>query len=259
MSYGSRYGGRYGGHGHGHGSGSYSPQAGGYGGGSAVDVRPRASSGSNGALVGGGAGIGAGAGASGIIDERYADPSNPPSSRSPHREKRWARRAESVHDTAAKNFMVVIRVRPPLPREMNGDRPFQNVVRVDQSERVITISENLNASLEDAALAGAYTAHTFTFDRVYDQNCTQRKVYETTAKAVVESSLQGCVYVGVVLFTRWRCGLTRSCVVWCGVCVCVCVCVCVVWVCVGACCTSQVQRHDLRVWPGACTCGTSCM
>lgn len=124
------------------------------------------------------------------MDDRYADPAVP-SSRSPHREKRWARRGESVHDIAAKNFMVVIRVRPPLPREMNGERPFQNVVRVDQSERVITISENLNASLEDAALAGAYTAHTFTFDRVYDQHCNQRKVYETTAKAVVESSLQG--------------------------------------------------------------------
>lgn len=87
--------------------------------------------------------------------------------------------------------MVVIRVRPPLPRELHGDRPFQNVVRVDKSERVITISENLNVSLDDASMASAYSAHTFTFDRVYDQNCDQSKVYSTTAKAVVESSLQG--------------------------------------------------------------------
>ena len=206
--YGGRYN-RYSGHGHsGHSTPSHGYAQGGHAaqGGYPAAADPRIRGSASGrttpssvaaGVISAGAGIGAGAGAGpasiGGGDDRYADPnpSGPPSSRSPHREKRWARRSELVHDTAAKNFMVVIRVRPPLPRELNGDRPFQNVVRVDQSERVITISENLNASLDDAALAGAYTAHTFTFDRVYDQNCTQRKVYETTAKAVVESSLQG--------------------------------------------------------------------
>lgn len=38
---------------------------------------------------------------------------------------------------------------------------------------------------------GAYTTHTFVFDYVYDQNCTQKKVYETTARTVVDSALQG--------------------------------------------------------------------
>lgn len=44
---------------------------------------------------------------------------------------------------------VVIRVRPPLPREVEGERMFQNIVSVDKEEHVITISENLNAVLDE--------------------------------------------------------------------------------------------------------------
>lgn len=95
------------------------------------------------------------------------------------------------YDDAAKNFKVVIRVRPPLPRELHGDRPFQNVVKVDPSERVIVISENLAALEEGNNYVGPYSTHVFTFDHVYDQHCDQRKVYETTAQSVVESSLKG--------------------------------------------------------------------
>ena len=94
-------------------------------------------------------------------------------------------------EDAAKNFKVVIRVRPPLPREMNGDRPFQNTVRVDTTETSITVSENLAALDESGSMVGPYASHSFTFDHVYDQHCDQKKVYETTAKAVVESSLTG--------------------------------------------------------------------
>jgi hypothetical protein len=91
-----------------------------------------------------------------------------------------------------KNFKVVIRVRPPLPRELTGEMgPFQNVVRVDPSERQIIFSENVAALEDDSVVTTPFATHTFTFDHVYDQNCNQRKVYETTAKAVVDSSLQG--------------------------------------------------------------------
>lgn len=40
---------------------------------------------------------------------------------------------------------VVVRVRPPLPRELNGFRPFENAVLVDPSQRLVTLSENLAA------------------------------------------------------------------------------------------------------------------
>lgn len=84
-------------------------------------------------------------------------------------------------------------MRPPLPRELHGDRPFQNVIGVDAPGHVLTVCENLSA-LTDAdgtAGPGAYGSHTFSFDHVYDQQCTQSAVYENTAKAVVESSLEG--------------------------------------------------------------------
>ena len=69
---------------------------------------------------------------------------------------------------------------------------------VDEREQCITVSENLEAVLdEDGNLlanppgGGIYTTHSFMFDYVYDQNCTQKKVYETTARTVVDSALQG--------------------------------------------------------------------
>ena len=41
-------------------------------------------------------------------------------------------------------FKVVVRVRPPLPRELNGDKRFQNIARIE-NDRSITLSENLPA------------------------------------------------------------------------------------------------------------------
>jgi hypothetical protein len=38
---------------------------------------------------------------------------------------------------------------------------------------------------------GGGFVHTFTFDHVYDQDASQQCVYDNTARAVVESSLQG--------------------------------------------------------------------
>ena len=91
---------------------------------------------------------------------------------------------------------MVIRARPPLPRELHGERPFQNVVSVQtgQDQR-ITISENLAAVLNDDGTVRAngtpYATHVFTFDHVYDQDSTQKQVYDNTARAVVDSSLEG--------------------------------------------------------------------
>ena len=47
---------------------------------------------------------------------------------------------------------VVIRVRPPLHRELQALHPYENTVAVDAAQRVITLSENL-ASLQGASSA----------------------------------------------------------------------------------------------------------
>ena len=70
--------------------------------------------------------------------------------------------------------------------------PCSHVAILKTAERQITFTENPAAFDDEAAAAsGLYQTHLFTFDHVYDITCNQRKVYETTAKAVVDSSLQG--------------------------------------------------------------------
>jgi hypothetical protein len=49
------------------------------------------------------------------------------------------------------------------------------------------IDENGNA----IANPGPYTTHRYMFDHVYDQSASQKRVYETTARTVVDSALQG--------------------------------------------------------------------
>lgn len=90
---------------------------------------------------------------------------------------------------------MVVRVRPPLHRELAGDLPFQNIVAVDEREQCITVSENLDAVLDQdgnvVANPGPYVTQTFVFDYVYDQASSQRKVFDTTARGVVDSALEG--------------------------------------------------------------------
>jgi kinesin family protein 3/17 len=89
----------------------------------------------------------------------------------------------------------VVRVRPPLPRELTGEVPFQNIVHVDGREQQITVSENLDAVLDEhgdlLANHGPFSTFVFNFDYVYDETASQKKVYDNTARTVVESSLQG--------------------------------------------------------------------
>ena len=91
------------------------------------------------------------------------------------------------------NFKVAVRVRPPLPRELSADQFFKNVAAVQQN--TIIVSEDLDATLDENGQllpsSGSYNTYSFVFDHVYDQNSTQKEVYENTAKAVVDSALQG--------------------------------------------------------------------
>ena len=92
------------------------------------------------------------------------------------------------------NFKVVVRVRPPLHRELSGELPFQNIIAVDEREQAITISENVDSVVDETGQAtnsGTYSSHSYVFDHVYEQNASQKKVYEMTARAVVDSALSG--------------------------------------------------------------------
>ncbi|KAL4436916.1 hypothetical protein ABPG75_004055 [Micractinium tetrahymenae] len=87
---------------------------------------------------------------------------------------------------------VVVRVRPPLPREMTGFRPFQNAVLVGPGQPVVTLSENLAALSNNGVENGiVYNSYRFGFDRVYGPEASQEDVYVESARSAVQNVLQG--------------------------------------------------------------------
>lgn len=93
------------------------------------------------------------------------------------------------------NFKVVIRVRPPLERELAGGKQYQHSVSVGEDKQLCTISENLSAWKGGNGPVGSdgvvYNTHQFKFDHVYDQDASQETVYERSAKDAVLSTLLG--------------------------------------------------------------------
>lgn len=87
---------------------------------------------------------------------------------------------------------VVVRIRPPLPRERKGLRPFENAVSVDPSARVITLSENLEAAAAGGVQDGiVYNTYRFVFDRIYSAETKQDHIYEDAAQKAVGNVLVG--------------------------------------------------------------------
>ncbi|OMJ85318.1 hypothetical protein SteCoe_13417 [Stentor coeruleus] len=96
------------------------------------------------------------------------------------------------------NFKVVIRVRPPLSREIDQMYGFSSIVSVSPDHKQISIQEYLGAASNDMEREqdiqenpGLVTYHHFTFDYIYDPDSTQVQVYENTARAAVLSVLEG--------------------------------------------------------------------
>ena len=93
----------------------------------------------------------------------------------------------SRHGEENENFKVVVRVRPPLPRELHSERAFVEIVQVQKESpdteygKMITISEHLEG---EEGSRGILTSQVLSFDTVYDQTSTQKTLYENTAKQV---------------------------------------------------------------------------
>lgn len=89
----------------------------------------------------------------------------------------------------ADNFKVVIRVRPPVPRELEGYGPFIDVVQLfKESPRSITLCETMDT---EEGRASVYARQSFTFDHVYGKEALQGEVYERSARPAVLSVLEG--------------------------------------------------------------------
>ncbi|KAL4508356.1 hypothetical protein ABPG72_003660 [Tetrahymena utriculariae] len=95
------------------------------------------------------------------------------------------------------NLKVVVRCRPPLPREIY-DQHFISTIEVSPDNRKISLYEYRNIDLVPPEQVpqyldnqNNYSVHQFTFDFVYDQNSSQEDVYNNTARNSVLSALDG--------------------------------------------------------------------
>ena len=93
---------------------------------------------------------------------------------------------------------VVVRCRPLSTKETQNKR--KKIVQVDGKSGQITIKGTKKDQKKEIV-------KTFTFDQVYDENSTQREIYEKTAKPIVQSSLDG--YNGTI-FAYGQTGTGKS-------------------------------------------------
>ncbi len=96
------------------------------------------------------------------------------------------------------NFKVIIRLRPPLPRERADNCDFQSIIQVHPDSKSCSIMEYLGAEVNDGERQHDIDQNPhlsvwqrFTFDWVYDEASTQDFVYNNTARSAVVSTLEG--------------------------------------------------------------------
>lgn len=96
------------------------------------------------------------------------------------------------------NFKVIIRVRPPLPREQSSNCPFRSCLHISPDGKSVSLMEYMGAEVDEAERQRDIEEnpqlcvwHNFTFDYVYDPAATQNFLYDNTAKQAVISVLEG--------------------------------------------------------------------
>ena len=79
----------------------------------------------------------------------------------------------------SQNFQVVIRVRPPLPREQSDYVPFWSVIHIDKNHQSLSAMEYMGAEINELERQRDISEnphlivwHHFTFDYVYDPYAT---------------------------------------------------------------------------------------
>ena len=96
------------------------------------------------------------------------------------------------------NMKVMVRIRPPLPREMEFGIPFRSICETSSDKTMITILEYMGASSDELERQhelinnpSIFQHHNFTFDYVFDQDTSQLELYLKAAKPSVLSLLEG--------------------------------------------------------------------
>lgn len=109
----------------------------------------------------------------------------------------WGKSASPNETERKNNFNVVIRVRPPLSRELESAQALQDGVGSHYcSVYQLSSSDSTSITLCDAVETSdgrnaVYAQQTFVFDRVFGEAASQEQVYEESARRVVLSVLNG--------------------------------------------------------------------
>ena len=93
---------------------------------------------------------------------------------------------------------VMIRIRPPLPREIETGVPFRSIAEVADSQTSISLVEYLGSESEELEIQhelitnpSLFQLHRFTFDFIFNMSSTQEQVYIKSAETAVISVLEG--------------------------------------------------------------------
>ena len=111
----------------------------------------------------------------------------------------------STMRTTRENVKVMVRIRPPLRRELNGDVMYQKAMARARDGGAVVASENVERALGHGGGARAFErdasdedvesskfkTQEFGFDEVYDETATQEEVYVKSAKPAVLNALGG--------------------------------------------------------------------
>ena len=96
------------------------------------------------------------------------------------------------------NLKVAIRVRPPLPREIEKNLPFRAITVVNRENHTCSLVEYLGGELDEAKRQLEWVSnpklfqyHRFTFDEVFDKDTSQEEIFNISAKPAVSSVLEG--------------------------------------------------------------------
>ena len=95
------------------------------------------------------------------------------------------------------NMKVMVRVRPPLPREVQYGIPFRSICEIINNTTIV-IMEYLGNKTNELEIqrqlindSSLFQQHFFTFDHIFDSDSTQHEVYLKAAKNSVLSLIEG--------------------------------------------------------------------
>lgn len=125
---------------------------------------------------------------------------------------------------------VVVRVRPPTPKELESQR--RPVIQVVDERMLVFDPEECDGGFPGLKWSGSHNGPkkkgkdlTFVFDRVFGEMATQEDVFQHTTHNILDSFLQGYNCSGVWKPARkksnsrcssvtWRCTMSRSMTSW---------------------------------------------